>query len=81
MKSLTTDVGQNAKGFLYLLATPVVVMPDSTIRTVLIVLLLIVFSFVSWLTRGNLPPEIADEIRNDFEAGVTLEEVINRGRR
>lgn len=89
MKGLTTDTGQNAKGFLYLLATPVVIMPDSMTRTVLIVALLVVFAFVSWLTRGNLHPEIADAIAERVEdeksneeqlREARIEEVLRRGR-
>lgn len=81
--SLSTDAGQSAKGFLYLLATPVVAMPDGTTRTALIVLLLLVFAFVSWATRGSgLDQDLAQDLNETLAKGdLSLDAVLKRGRR
>lgn len=80
--ALSTDTGQSAKGLLYVLATPVVAMPDGTTKTALIVLLLLVFAFVSWVTRGSpLEPAIAEELNDTLAHGdISIEDVLKRGR-
>lgn len=85
MKNLTTNEGQNRKGDVYLLFAfmqPIVYSISPGWGQVLVAsMVFCVLAILSYRTVGSIPPEIADQIRADYEAGESLEDIIERGRR
>lgn len=83
--SLSTDRGQDWKGLLYLAAPVIFAMPDDYERTALITLWFLCMAWVSWITRGNVDPEIAEDINTadepDFASDRKLADILKEGRR
>ena len=64
---LSTDRGQDWKGLLYIAAAAIFAMPDDWERTALITLWFGCMAWVSWITRGNVLPAVAEEINTAGE--------------
>lgn len=71
MKGLSTDQGQDQKGHIYLIlafVTPVVhSMAPGWMQMVLTSLTLLVLSYISYRTVGNIPPAEAEIVREKVQ--------------
>lgn len=73
---LTTDTAGDLKGAVYGISAVIITMEPGWDRTFLISLFLIIMAIISWLTVGNIPPAVADELMVEKE----LKDVLREGR-
>jgi len=82
--ALTTDSGQSWKGLFYLAGPVIFSMPDDWERTALITVWFLCMAWVSWLTRGNVHPEIAEEVEREAKDTLSgkkrLKDILDEGR-
>lgn len=81
---LSSDTAGDLKGAVYAMSAVIVAMDPGWDRTLLIALFLIVMAVISYLTVGNIPPDVAEDVIGDYAGkpkGRTLEEVLKEGRK
>lgn len=82
---MSTDQGQSWKGIFYLVLTGVMAMPDGTWKHSLLIFWGLIMAWISWLTRGNIPPDKADYINDSLDpvdlSRERIDDVIQRGRK
>lgn len=76
---LSTDTAGDLKGAVYAIAGVLVTMDPGWDRTFLISLFLIVMAVISWLTVGNIPPAMAEDVK-EIMATKPVRDVLREGR-
>jgi|688.fasta_scaffold1801093_2 hypothetical protein len=76
---LSTATSSDLKGAVYAIAGVLVTMDPGWERTYLISLFLIVMAVISWLTVGNIPPQMAEDVKEIMDSK-SVKDVLREGR-
>lgn len=76
---LSTAASSDLKGAVYAIAGVLVTMDPGWERTYLISLFLIVMAVISWLTVGNSPPAMAEDVKEIMDSK-PVRDVLREGR-
>jgi hypothetical protein len=76
---LSTAASSDLKGAVYAIAGVLVTMDPGWDRTFLISLFLIVMAVISWLTVGNIPPQMAEDVKEIMDSK-SVKDVLREGR-
>jgi hypothetical protein len=76
---LSTAASSDLKGAVYAIAGVLVTMDPGWERTYLISLFLIVMAVISWLTVGNIPPQMAEDVKEIMDSK-PVRDVLREGR-
>ncbi len=69
---LSTNTGNDLKAVVYGISGAILIMEPGWDKTILLGLFMVTMMVLSWLTVGNIPPDMAEEIMSEKEISDVL---------